>query len=471
MTIYGFNMNYKYTSTYVAKENPVRAGSYLIPAYRTDVAPPVTSEDEFAVFYTNIEHIGDSSIDGIECGWKVFNSKTSILDDGVWRVMTEEEKNASKVITTSQKYNSLGISEAIQNATSFVSGYHYASSTNEKPYKAISSCTGPLKHPRAEVFEYTSYEENLRYMVFLSKVIEDVYTISETVLYNEEEFSELFFSNPTLIKEDYGSGEAYVFMERTEYAILSGKYFTLDRVNGSISVTENSVLRELGVLPPSSEQIYEQSAPFQWYIETTKLNARKEELAEELYNYRISVQEYYKVEVNGIVFRQRWTEYDHSRMLAQINMNDDDYMLAWRFSGVDLTQTTMISISQLRDIYKQGEYNETCCSLAQYLVYYKLLGLTDTTDFDLKTEFDKDLVFVKENYETVVVSLKETFTEIINSKNNSNTSTDTSSSEETTTSETTETTEEVKTEESVSETSSSEETTETTEEDTNGSTL
>lgn len=461
MTIYGFNINYKYTSQYVAKENPVRAGSYLIPAYRTDIAPPVTSEDEFAVFYTNIEHIGDSSIDDIECGWKIFNSKTSILDNGIWRVMTEEEKNASKVITTSEKYTSLGINEAIQNATSFVTGYHYASSTNEKPYKAISSCTGPLKHPRADVFEYSSYEENLRYMVFLSKVIEDVYIVSEIVLYNEKEFAELFFSNPTLIKEDFGSGEAYVFIDSSAFIALSGKYFTFNRVNGSISVTDNSVLRGLGVLPPSSEPIYEQSSPFQWYIETNKLNTRKEELAEELYNYRVSVQEYYDVEVNGAVYKQRWTEYDYGRMIAQINMNEDDYMLAWRFSGVDLTQTTMISISQLRVIYKQGEYNETCCSLAQYLVYYKLLGLTDTTDFDLKTEFDKDLIFVKENYETVVVSLKETFTEIINSKNNSNTSSETTG--ETKEEEVTDTEETTSTEE-VPET-------ETSSEDTNGSTL
>ena len=121
-------------------------------------------------------------------------------------------------------------------------------------------------------------------------------------------------------------------------------------------------------------------------------------------------------------------------MLAQMNMNEDDHMLAWRFSGVDLTQTTMISIAQLREIYKQGEYNGTCCSLAQYLVYYKLLGLSDTTNFNLEIEFDKDLEFVKENYEAVVSSLTETFTEIIKNKNNETSSTESSTTETTETS-------------------------------------
>ncbi len=415
MTIYGFNMNYKYIGVFQAKANPVREGSYLIPAFRTDIAPPTLADDEFAVFYTNIEHIGDSSVDGIECGWKIFNNKTSILDDGVWRVMTDEEKNASKVITTSQKYTSLGISEAIQNASKFVAGYHYASTTNEKPYKAITSCDGPMKHPKADTFEYTSFEDkdDSKYMIFLKKCIENIYTISETLLYNESEFNDLFFNNPTLIKEDFGSGEAVLFVEQSQYNSLSGKYFTFNRTNNTLTESEESMLRELGVLAPSDEPIYTQVEPFQWVIETNKLKSRKEELSSELYNYRVKKQEYYAVEVNGSRYSQRWTEYDYYRMLAQINMNEDDHMLAWRFSGVDLTQTTMISISQLREIYKQGEYNETCCSLAQYLVYYKLLGLSDTSNFNLETEFDKDLEFVKENYEAVVSSLTETFTEII----------------------------------------------------------
>lgn len=337
----------------------------------------------------------------------------------VQKMFTTTGKNGKKYVHLGRMQNSASVSLAngeidtyildiIEDCKILLSDKTYASNSTKLLYDCIRSTELESKLLSAEYLRYNS--KNVKeYMIIIRQTSNDIYTVVDTYCYDSTDFKDLFGNDPRNVYSEFGSGFSYVF---TEIVWSKNTLVLFDRSNLSISVPSQTSLRNEGILPPSKEDIWKK-VENQWVIETNKLKSRKEELSSELYNYRVKKQEYYAVEVNGSRYSQRWTEYDYYRMLAQINMNEDDHMLAWRFSGVDLTQTTMISISQLREIYKQGEYNETCCSLAQYLVYYKLLGLSDTSNFNLETEFDKDLEFVKENYEAVVSSLTETFTEII----------------------------------------------------------
>ena len=147
MKIYLYDRYGLFIGVSEAKPCAVVECEFLIPAYATDLEPPVyDKETEIVVFESSMPGNGDSKI--LECSWHVYPKQVLIFDEviGRGRPMTAEEFNTYK---NNQLIDSLGekgykIVGIIQEVKEAIGGCLYLCDITKQVYSPYRKNSGEI---------------------------------------------------------------------------------------------------------------------------------------------------------------------------------------------------------------------------------------------------------------------------------------------------------------------------------------